>query len=646
MANFIPKKPSSEVTSGDVNVNVDGNFVSLAGDEEIFGTKDFVNDVVVRGDLLVSGDTRITKIVDFTSEDGDISGYVLRGATGYFDEIIVGNLVGAGGGGDGSSGESSGGLDSGPIFVTGVSAVGGVEEILESTFGGAVIKKIRTAKDQVDVSLLAERGDAQTFKPSVEYFVSGDPSSLVQVPEGDLSTSNNGYSFDLNLRLNSSSPVTYFFKNGSRQTSLVIEKDSLPVVSAASFIDQGGGSIYPVATFSSHNGSQSLVQSEVKNGDSVKISVTSSKSISKLIILSSGALSSSSVSNPVNVDNGDGTFTVEVTASVGGAANAVASERFSVQVEDDVGNRSETYVSDNEIVTNNTSPSASLSLTYPSPQRAIDDSGELLELQMSPSDVDFYNLSFSSSLVQLDSSPSSISSEPFRFRGGSSNSYKTGKVSFQLFRSSNGKTASVSSPTIRMQPIGDVPSLSLSKQVFRSSSGAGMTHNFNIIPNQPLESMSIVSLSELSIAVGSLVKNSDNSFSFSITVSDSVPRGTFDFTFNLTKLQEESLEVSKSGEVRGFTSRTIRLFATDYNAEPIGVTVVNTSNLSATAQPVGGNSFSVPFDSSLTGPKQDGSSNLEGAIGIVDGDKIVVDNQVITNASNVNDVDVTIEEVV
>ena len=149
----------------------------------------------------------------------------------------------------------------------------------------------------------------------------------------------------------------------------------------------------------------------------------------------------------------------------------------------------------------------------------------------------------------------------------------------------------------------------------------------------------------VSIAIGSLVKSSDTSFSFSITVADSVPRGSFDFTFDATKLQGESLNVVKGGEVRGFTSRVIRVFATEYLSEEIGTSVVNTSKLIASAQPVGGNSFSVPFDSSITGPKQDGGSNLEPAFGIIGLSKVVVDNQIITNASNTNDVDITLEEI-
>jgi hypothetical protein len=645
MANFIPKKPSPEVTSGDVSVSVDGNFVSLSGDEEVFGTKDFVDNVVIRGDLMVSGDTRVTQITDFTSADGDINGFVFRGNTGYFDEVVVGNLVSADSGGDGSSGESSGGMDAGPVFVRGVSAVGGVEEILESVFGGMVIKKIRTAEPEIDVTLLAERGDAQTFKPSIEYFISGDSSSLTQVSESALNVSSNGYSFDLVLRLDSSSEKTYFFRNGSRQTSLIVERDELPVVISAGFINQATGTHYPSTSFSSSDGSQTVTQTEVKNGDSVEIRLTSSKEVQKVIILSSGALSGATLNGVSNTDNGDGTFTVEVDALVGGASNGMNLEGFSIKVEDSAGNQSAAYSSDNQIATNNSSPSASVDISYPAGQGSIDSSGETVEIALAPTDVDFYNFSFNSSLLQLETTPSDIYSAPFGFRGGSSSTYATGKVAFQLFRSSNGRVATVQSPTIKMQPIGDVPSLSLGKQIFRSSPGNGLTHTFNITPNQPLESMSIVSLSELSIALGSLSKINDSLFSFSIAVADNVPRGSFDFAFNLAKLQNESLDVVKTGEVRGFTPRAVRVFATAYEAEPIGTSVVNSSNLNISAQPVGGSSFSAPYDPSITGPKQDGTSNLAGAVGIIGGNELVVDNQVITNASNINDVDVTIEEV-
>ena len=84
--------------------------------------------------------------------------------------------------------------------------------------------------------------------------------------------------------------------------------------------------------------------------------------------------------------------------------------------------------------------------------------------------------------------------------------------------------------------------------------------------------------------------------------------------------------------------------ATQYLPVDIGVDIFNVSKLSVSATPVGGNTFNIPYDPGITGPKQDGTSNLEGAFGIVDGSKVVVDNQVITNAGNILDVDITIEE--
>ena len=105
MAGFVPKEDA-----------VSGAYVRLSGDDEIFGHKDFINDVTVRGSLNVSGDMRVSQIVDFTSESGDISGHIFRGDTAYFDEIVVGQLSASETTG-GSSGETSGGLDLSLIHI-------------------------------------------------------------------------------------------------------------------------------------------------------------------------------------------------------------------------------------------------------------------------------------------------------------------------------------------------------------------------------------------------------------------------------------------------------------------------------------------------------------------------------------------------
>ena len=641
MANFISKIDPLEVTSADVTVSVTGNFVSLQGDQEVFGNKEFVNDVTIQGDLLVAGETRVTQIVDFTSSDGDISGYVLRGTTGYFDEIIVGNIVGSDGGDD-SGGEASGGLDTGPVFVSNVTAVNGVREILESDFGGAVIKKIKTAADEVDVELLVERGDAQAYKPSIEYFTSGDPSSSQMIDSNSLSTHYNGYSFKTTVRVDSSSEATYLFKNGGRKTYLIIEKDQAPEVVESLFVNQSNGTFYGESSFSSHSGYVSYVQTEAKNGDSAKVSVTATKPIQQLIILSGGALNYKTINNPSNTDNGDGTYTVEATATIGGSSNSVVSKGFSVQVKDSSGNLSVSYSSDNQIITNNSSPSGSLNFTYPNGQSVIDNMGQTVDINVTATNFDEYNYSFSS-VLDLKSSPSNLTDAPFVFSGEGASTYTSGTMSVQLFKSSNGRTSSASSSSVWIQSYGPVPSLTLSKTVFNSSP-SGLVHNFNISVGEPLEDLSIVSSSEPSVTLGTITKNNNTSFSFSITVSDGSARGPFDMVFQGTKLQSEVFQSTKVGTVRGFSQRSVTALATEYLAVDIGVDVYNVNKLSVTVQPDGGSSFSVPYDANLSGPKQDGASNLEGAFGIINGREVLIDNQVITNAGNILDVIITIEE--
>jgi hypothetical protein len=631
MAEFIQKSKESVLATG--------NFVGLAGDEEVFGNKEFVNDITIRGDLLVSGDTRVTQIVDFTSEDGDISGHVFRGQTGYFSEIVVGSIIGSDAGA--SDGEASGGLNTGPVFVTNVNAVGGVESILESEFDGEVIRKVKTASNQVDVELLFERGDAQTYKPSISYLVSGDSSSEQSVPYSDMGTSSNGYSFNATLRLACPSPITYLFKNGSRLTSLILEKDTAPEVISAEFINiDGTSSMYEASSFSSFSGSATYQQTESKNGDTARVRVTVSKNPSQIRVFG-GALSTHNYYGAIT-DNGDGTYTAEFDASVAGASNSAQAEGFSVWTKDLAGNQSGTYSSDNQIITNNASPSASLNFSYPAGQSVIDNIGQTVDVNVTATNYDEYNFSFSSAL-QLISSPANLASGAFVLSGENASVYTSGTMSVSLFKSSNGKTGSASSSPIWIQSYGTVPNLNLSKTVYRSSP-SGETHNFSISSGEPLESLSIVSASESAVVLGTVNKNSNTSFSFSVSVDDGVPRGDFDMTFQGEKLQTEVFQSTKTGTVRGFTARSVTSLATDYLAVPIGAVVYDFNKLVVTAQPQGGNVFSIPYDSNITGPKQDGVSNLEGSFGIVNGSEILIDNQVITNAGNVLDVIINVEE--
>lgn len=646
MAEFITK---GCVTSGE--------YVRLNADEEVFGNKDFINDVTIKGDLNVSGEMRVSKIVDFTSETGDISGYVFRGDTAYFDTVVVSNLQSSTTGG--SSGESAGGINTGPVFVTSVNAVGGVREILEDDYQGNVIKKVRTASDQVDVQLLVERGDAQTFKPEVSYSISGVDDSSQEIGSADLILNGNGYSFNTTLRLDSSVPVTYFFKNGGRQTSLVLERDTPPEVLEAKFINRvDTGSFYGNTSYSAHDGSQSYQQTEAKNGDTARIYVSSTKEIGKIVV-SGAAIQSKTINNPNHSDNGDGTFSYEFDVSISGASNSVQSRSFSAVVYDPTGNPSQSYSSDNDIITNNTSPGLSLNFNYPNSNNLINNTGETVDINVTATNFDKYNYSksavlrfvaipgyvYSNALSQwVYDSPADINSSPFVVSGEGASNYTSGTVSVSVFKQSNGRSSSSSTSAIQIQSAGTVPSLNFSPNLFRSSSAGAQYSNVNVSVGEPLESLSILSTSDPNIDIGAITKNSNTSFSFQILISDQTPRGQFTVNFEGEKLIGDVFQKSDTGTVRGFDQRTVLITATDYLPVDLGVDVYNISKLSASATPDGGNTFNLPYDSGITGAKQDGTSNLNAGFGIINGSELVIDNQVITNAGNILDVTVTIEE--
>lgn len=778
MAGFIPKEEA-----------ISGLYMRLSGDDEVFGHKDFINDLTVRGDLEISGNMRVSQTVDFTSQSGDIAGNVFRGETGYFNEIIVGETtIGGEDSQIGSSvfvgqtgyfdeiivgeikadssntggGESSGGLDTGPVFVRTVNAVNGVREIIESDYGGEIIRKVKTASDQVDVGLMVERGDAQAYKPSIFYSISGSSDPAEEIDQSSLSLHPNGYSFNSTVRLDSSSERTYLFKNGSRQTYLIIEKDTPPQVISAEFINRSGtNSFYGTSSFNSESGNVTVQQTEAKSGDTARVKVVANKAIGQIYI-SGGAVSSKTVNSPSYVDNLDGTYTHEFNVDIS-ASSSPSDRGFTVRVNDLVGNSSENYNSDNTITTNNQTPSGNVSVsivpttvvssvqvrigtghgqwpnryvyvnltgiylgvtsttlsfgqpsnefylsgdgktlsikissssptvswfeawvngsiadasagrshTYngqagsgisnghglfsnqvstrintaqvPNTTGIINNTTDRVNFNVSASNFDHYNFS-KSGVFALKQEPVGLTSGPFQFSAENANSRTSGNFSVQLFKASNGRTTSFSSSSVQIQSFGTVPSLNFSPNTFSSSNSGAILNNVTISLGEEVDTLSIDSVSDPSISIQNLTKNNNKSFSFQISVDDSSPRGTFTINFAGTKIIGDSFSQSDTGSIRGFNQRTVTALATAYEPVDLGVEIYSISKLIVSVQPDGGNSFSVNYDPAITGAKQDGSSNLEAAFGIVDGNKIVIDNQVITNAGNVNDVFITVEE--
>lgn len=333
-------------------------FVRTNNDQVIFGEKTFISDVYISGDLIVSGETRTQSIVDL-DVTGDISGYIFRGRTGYFDTIVTNGLQAPGGG----SVAGGGGIDGGPIFVENATASVGTINI-ESRDDQNFIEEISTAENFFNAHLMLERGDSQLFRPTgILYYQTGKPlespneDSPVYVDPMTLSLDSNGYSWNktVNLPVNdtlidASKRVYYVFKNGDRSTEMRAKLETAPEVTAAEFIQQDNTSIYPAytASFTDQSGVQHSAnagagqithQTKVKSGDTVKVKVIADKDFVQIQLggglsgtINVGATTSHEFTRTISLSNAsdqDKSFTVKVKDNKGNWSDVKTSTDFS-----------------------------------------------------------------------------------------------------------------------------------------------------------------------------------------------------------------------------------------------------------------------------------------------------------------------------
>jgi len=614
-------------------------YVKRDGDDKIFGHKEFLDNITIRGDLAVSGGMTISDIVDITSGVGDIQGYIFRGTKAYFDEITVGSITNSGDyDGDGAD------TDSGPIFITEVTSPDSVAEILESSFNGKIIKKVRTVSDELNIKVFFERGDSQGYVPQIQWFDSSDFDNKNIINASNISEHENGYSFYSEVNVDSSKSRSYIFSNGSRFASLDIERASRPQVNTLKFINlDNTESIYGVTGFESNLGLVTINQTEAKSGDIARISLNCSVVPESIRV--SGNHFKDQIFSDFNVefiDDGSGveSFNVELDILVETDTLEPKNVKANIVITDSVGNESEVKRTSNNLSVNESSPFATMLVAYPNENNLINNTNDIVEVSISDSDYDFYKFQTSGG-VKLVSAPNDIKSGSFQLSGANATSRDSGVLSLVLAKASNGKIATIDSESIQIQSFGSVPSLSFSRNKFSSSPQA---QSVTVSSSEELDSIDLISISSQGISASDIVKVNHKEFTFNLTISDAAARGQFNLNLISNKIIAESSEQVFAAEVRGFSERTVTALATKYDPVDIGVDVFDFAKLEVSVTPVGGNTFSVDYDSSITGARQDGASPLEAAFGIINNNQIVIDNQVITNAGNVKDVLIKIKE--
>jgi len=598
-------------------------FVRTNNDQVIFGEKTFISDVYISGDLIVSGETRTQSIVDL-DVTGDISGYIFRGRTGYFDTIVTEGLQGPGGG----KIAGGGGIDGGPIFIDNVTAsVGSIN--IESRDDQNFITDISTAENSFKVDLMVERGDSQLYRPTgVLYYQTGQAGETpnednpVYVDPMSLQQDSNGYSWNKQVTLSindslidASKRVYYVFKNGERSTELSAKLETAPEVTAAEFIQQDGVSIYPAysASFTDQAGVQHSAnagagqithQTKVRNGNTVKIKVAADKDFEQIQL--GGGLSG--IISVTTLESG-GSYSCEVDRTISVGNTSDQNKSFTVKVKDDKGNWSDVKASTDfspgtsggsaTIVSNNYSPTMSIS----SPNY---DNGNPAIQQGAQTDPFTYNLTYSGpaevywkveflSFVGTDGNsgeavlwdwnvPSGANDQSgntpttaqpasgsVQFMDGSDimSEEEASKQPFRvkLFYKPTGKESSwINAPSVFLQQYMKIPTLTVGNKTIRAGDDNGNNEN-----------ISINSSSQLSGGLedeGVPAADSSGNTSFvsmgptSVTIYNGASPGAFQSypTYKITKVSgEEMFAVPiQQGQitVKGFTTKVI---TTDQN---------------------------------------------------------------------------------
>ena len=410
------------------------------------------------------------------------------------------------------------------------------------------------------------------------------------------------------------------------------------------FVNLGGReSIYGETVFESNSGQVNIQQTEAKSGDTARLLLNCS-AIPESISVSGNHFKEETFSdfNVEFVDDGTGleTFNVELDVLVETDTLDTKNVKANIVITDAVGNNSEVKRTSNNLSVNNGIPSASMIVSYPNGNNLINNTTDIVEVAVVDRNYDFYRFQ-TSEVLELVSAPDGIQSENFRLSGASANSRTSGVLTLVLLKSSNGRLATIDSEPIEIQSFGSIPTLSFSKNKFASSPDPQIV---NVTSSEELESINLLEIGVEGVSASDVVKVNNKEFSFSITVLDSAQRGQLSLDLVSTKIISESVDQVFNIEVRGFSERVVTALATGYDPVDIGANVFNVAKLEVSVTPVGGNTFSVDYDSSITGAKQDGASPLEAAFGIIDNNKIVIDNQVITNAGNIKNVLIKIKE--
>lgn len=310
-------------------------------------------------------------------------------------------------------------------------------------------------------------------------------------------------------------------------------------------------------------------QTELKDNDSINITVTfDTNNISNVQLSSGGSYASSSQTKNVNVNTLQATTSITIDTSVTTAQD----QPIRIRARGGNNNYGNYINSTNKVTVNNVGPTFSgFSVTYPTGQGALkntdtaDVSLTITNVGSSPT----YTYSDPRSEVSIPST--NVYSQTKTVTNTNSGNYNINSNNFKVVvnRQENNKTTTYNSGVIKIADV--APSISISVPNNRLRSGGdenttAQTYQVTVTSNQQLYSFNMNAAASAGTLLGSWQgSNNNKTWRRNIQISDSDNKGTFDWaSINATNLAETVKSTADSGStytIGGFVERTLTMSA-------------------------------------------------------------------------------------
>lgn len=447
--------------------------------------------------------------------------------------------------------ENYAGID-GAVFVTDI----------VPTISGTVGQKVRSADDTTLISAVTDTDEITVFILAItghtNYMpvitVNEEPVALVADADKPL------FRGSIALKLeDNETEIKAVHEDGANHT-VILTRDQKPVITTAEL-----SSVYPG------------LQTELKAGDLLSMTVTADQPIVAIEVEDSGAAQYSSVDTAAAT-----TQNTTITIADRGTVSQDLSAR--VRVQKASGSWSDWYTT-NTATLNNLHPGITISnITYPASQQAIK-SAESATVNHSVSNYD--TISYSSPTGEL--TIASQAYEPAKIVSRSSGGFNvtTNNMTISATRLANGATSSASC-VVRIADT--APTLTISVPASRLRSGGSLgtlpqEHQITITASQPLLTAPTLA-APVGTWIGTGFTGSGTVWTRKLQIADTDNKGAFPFgayaATNLAGVAAGTVTGATSYTVGGFIRRTMTVAAYPVRQAAIGTHVTDTGKLCCT----------------------------------------------------------------